>query len=170
MEKVEIVIDGETEEDQEDRKGIYMRKFFIFIISLCIFAFSGCTKKDVDKNIWRQSTDLKYIKQKFTYLCSIEKTQWEQKTISEGGIGPGRYEIRGFIMISPDDTRNLKKEFKWIEIDAPVSFSIEIDPDWPRSVKWLSSKEFNLRAKTGSWVGEIYFLPEYRTLYFSIQN
>lgn len=134
-------------------------KTFLYIVCISsVLLIFGCSKADTE--VWRQSTDARYLEEKILTIDSIVQASWETRTVVKGGLGPGTYAYRGYFLVSPEEALAISKNFEWSPIHLTPQFSIKLDDSWPQSQEWLHSPEFNQQSTTASWFGEFYFHPK----------
>lgn len=143
-----------------------MRRMVLIVCFFCLLSGAGCSKKGVNPEAWEQSEDSSYLAARLTVIDSIVKSQWETRTVVQGGLGPGTYMLRGFLAAGPEDNRRILEDFEWLPTELTPEFAGSLDACWSEPKEWFTCEEFNRKAVTASWNGEFYYSPEYSIFYF----
>lgn len=142
-----------------------MKKKYIVIILLilCVFVIVfilyGISH---GKSRYVEGDNIEVITNRFT---SIIKCYYEVDIVSDGGIGPTRYNMKVLVNVSQEESARLKEKYIWktvqITVDENLYMGIGSDP----VSDWQYSKEFCSDTLGGHFVGEVYFSENANCIY-----
>lgn len=131
----------------------------VVIVGLILYGISH------GKNRYVEGDNIEVITNRFTSFTSIIKCYYEIDIVSDGGIGPTRYNMKALVNVSPEESTRLKEKYIWetvqITVDENLHMGIGSDP----VNDWQYSKEFCTDTLGGHFVGEVYFSENANCIY-----
>lgn len=143
----------------------------IVFLSLILYSFFNQSTKSNGNN-WR--TEKQPIADRFSILGNFDKCYWKADTIGENSRlsvpGPTAYWMKGFVILSGEDFKNLKEKYKWDDVNVTWEPSLDTKILNIKTFKWTYSEEFNNINKSSGFVGKFYLDLQNGIVFFDVQK
>lgn len=141
-----------------------MKRKLMIIASVILILGAGICLLMADKLYGKSSyvegCDIEIITSRFESFSNIDRCFYKINIVSDGGIGPTRYDMKALVVIDELESERLKEKYNWtwkkLVVDEDLYKGVGIEG----ITVWMYSEEFEMDTLGGGFVGSVYFSEE----------